>query len=340
MPVQGGTGEEPAAAGPGGRPAYQTEMFAFVDEESEQSEEVIDWLKFSESRTERREEAKRRGRNRRSGLVVLLVLALLGGAGYLWQAGKLPGFGKTEAAQAAATGPQKRDVIVVHLIPVNGGPSDTALLVDNSTKGRGTTLLLPNTLSTTSDDGTAAPLDKAVGDGIGPQTADYVLTYGERARHIAAAAARQLPPERVRSYDDKALLAAELLRLIQPDDVVLVKGSRGMALEDVVAALLGESRRFGVSVASESQCGLIDAFARLPAGEARFAQGDWREATPEGQWVLRGALAAFECSLEEAIPRHAHLIVLGRVETLLHAESHDAAPLIHWRRAYRRLSPA
>ncbi|MFG1806106.1 LCP family protein [Streptomyces sp. NPDC049040] len=168
MPVQA---EEPpggggAAAGP--RAGYQTEMFAFVDEESEQSEEVIDWLKFSESRTERREEAKRRGRNRKAGLVVLLVLALLGGTGYLWHAGKLPGLGKTKATQAAAGGPQKRDVIVVHLIPVDGGPSDTALLVDNSTKGRGTTVLLPNSLSVTSDDGTAATLDKSVGDGIGP----------------------------------------------------------------------------------------------------------------------------------------------------------------------------
>nr|WSX82077.1 LCP family protein [Streptomyces sp. NBC_00899] len=172
MPVQAGEAEEPAAAGGaaggGGRPGYQTEMFDFVDDESEQSEEVIDWLKFSESRTERREEAKRRGRNRKTGLVVLLVLALLGGTGYLWQAGKLPGFGKTKAVQAATGGAQKRDVIVVHMIPVNGGPSDTALLVDNATKGRGTTLLLPNTLSITSDDGAAAPLDKSVGDGIGP----------------------------------------------------------------------------------------------------------------------------------------------------------------------------
>ncbi|SHL00472.1 LCP family protein [Actinacidiphila paucisporea] len=165
------TEAEPAAASPAGgapRAGYQTEMFAFVDEESEQSEEVIDWLKFSESRTERREEAKRRGRNRKVGLVVVLVLALLGATGYLWQAGKLPGVGKSKAAQAAAGGPQKRDVIVVHLIPVDGGPSDTALLVDNSTKGRGTTVLLPNALSVASDDGTAASLDKSVGDGIGP----------------------------------------------------------------------------------------------------------------------------------------------------------------------------
>jgi hypothetical protein len=172
--VDGGAGAAGAGAvagqpdGPGGRGGYQTEMFAFVDEESEQSEEVIDWLKFSESRTERREEARRRGRNRKAGLVLVLVLALIGSAGYLWQAGKLPGLHKGQAAHTAAGGPQKRDAIVVHMLPVDGGPSDTAVLVDNSTKGRGTTVLLPNTLSLTSDDGTSVTLDKSVDDGIGP----------------------------------------------------------------------------------------------------------------------------------------------------------------------------
>ncbi len=147
---------------------YQTEQFSFVDEESEESEEVIDWLKFSESRTERREEAKRRGRNRKAGLVVVLVLALLGGAGYLWQAGKLPGLGKTAATATTAGGSQKRDVIVVHLLPVGGGPSSTALLVDNATKGRGTTVLIPNSVQLTGDDGNVTSLDKSVADGVGP----------------------------------------------------------------------------------------------------------------------------------------------------------------------------
>lgn len=159
----------PEAAAEAPAQNYQTELFAFVDEESEESDEVIDWLKFSESRTERREEAKRRGRNRRVGLVVVLVLALIGGAGYLWQAGRLPGLGKGKTAAApGAGGAQKRDVIVVHLLPVNGGASATALLVDNETKGRGTTVLIPNSLSLTGDDGTTTTLDKAVADGVGP----------------------------------------------------------------------------------------------------------------------------------------------------------------------------
>ncbi|WP_405581459.1 LCP family protein [Streptomyces sp. NBC_01190] len=157
---------DPDADGAG--PNYHTEQFAFLDEDSEESEEVIDWLKFSESRTERREEAKRRGRNRKAGLVVLVVLALLGAGGYLWHAGRIPGLAKDKNAPAAAGGPQKRDVIVVHLLPVSGGPSATALLVDNASKARGTTVLIPNTLQVSADDGTATTLDKSVADGVGP----------------------------------------------------------------------------------------------------------------------------------------------------------------------------
>lgn len=165
-PEQRGPGER----GPGepGGAGYQTDQFAFLDEESEESEEVIDWLKFSESRTERREESRRRSRNRKVGLVVILVLALLGGTGYLWQAGKLPGLKKDTAGTAAAGGSQKRDVIVVHLLPVSGGPSSTALLVDNSTKKHGTTVLIPNSLQLTGDDGSTTTLDKSVEDGVGP----------------------------------------------------------------------------------------------------------------------------------------------------------------------------
>ena len=79
----------PASGAPGARPGgqdaeYRTEQFSFIEEPDEDSEDVIDWLKFTESRTERREEAKRRGRNRVVALVVVLVLAVAGGVGYLW----------------------------------------------------------------------------------------------------------------------------------------------------------------------------------------------------------------------------------------------------------------
>ncbi|MCF3964151.1 LytR C-terminal domain-containing protein [Streptomyces fuscigenes] len=142
---------------------YHTEQFAFIEEPDEDSEDVIDWLAFTESRTERREEARRRGRNRVVALLVVLAVAVVGGAGYLWYAGKLPGLdAPTKKQAAAASGPQKRDVIVVHLHDTADKSTSTALLVNNETTGQGSTVLLPGTLNVTNDDGTVTTLAKSV----------------------------------------------------------------------------------------------------------------------------------------------------------------------------------
>ncbi|MGW7083685.1 LCP family protein [Streptomyces sp. NPDC054871] len=146
-------------------PAYETQQFSFIEEPDEESEDVIDWLKFTESRTERREEAKRRGRSRVVALVVVLALVIAGGVGYLWYAGKLPGLSDDASGDAAAAaGPQNRDVIVVHLHNTKGGGTSTALLVNNTTTKRGTTVLLPNSLSVTNDEGAGTTLGKSVDD--------------------------------------------------------------------------------------------------------------------------------------------------------------------------------
>ncbi|MGI5352374.1 LytR C-terminal domain-containing protein [Streptomyces sp. CA-250714] len=146
---------------------YRTEQFSFVEETSDDSEDVIDWLKFTESRTERREEAKRKGRNRVVALVVALALVLAGGVGYLWYAGMLPGTGDDQGSGGAAAGAH-RDVIVVHLRE-RGGVSSTALLVDNEGAGEGSTVLLPNSLAVSTEDGRTTTLGKSVEDqGAGP----------------------------------------------------------------------------------------------------------------------------------------------------------------------------
>lgn len=146
-------------------PAYETQQFSFIEEPDEESEDVIDWLKFTESRTERREEAKRRGRSRVVALVVVLALVIAGGVGYLWYAGKLPGLSDDASGGGeAAAGPQNRDVIVVHLHNTKGGGTSTALLVNNTTTKRGTTVLLPNSLSVTNDEGAGTTLGKSVDD--------------------------------------------------------------------------------------------------------------------------------------------------------------------------------
>ncbi|MFI0150919.1 LytR C-terminal domain-containing protein [Streptomyces lydicus] len=165
--------EQAAAGGPQGAspddPDYRTEQFSFIEEPDEDSEDVIDWLKFTESRTERREEAKRRGRSRIVALSVVLALLVAGGVGYLWWAGKLPGLAGPGTGTAAAAGGQKRDVLVVHLRDTKSGNSSTALLVDNETTHKGTTVLLPNSLVVPKDDGTATTLGKSVkADGAEP----------------------------------------------------------------------------------------------------------------------------------------------------------------------------
>ncbi|WP_431044493.1 LCP family protein [Streptomyces sp. P1-3] len=141
---------------------YRTEQFSFVEEPDEDSEDVIDWLKFAETRTERRDERRRRTRNRLIALAVVLVLAAAGGVGYLWHAGKLPGMSGSAEEQAQSGGPQQRDVIVVHLRETRGGDSSTALLVDNETTKKGTTVLLPNALAVASEEGGPTTLGKLV----------------------------------------------------------------------------------------------------------------------------------------------------------------------------------
>ncbi|MFD5497879.1 LCP family protein [Streptomyces sp. NPDC127091] len=144
---------------------YRTEQFAFVEEPDGDSEDVIDWLKFTENRTERREEAKRRARSRIVALVVVLALVATGGVGYLWYAGKLPGTGSdADTGTTTAAGAQKRDVLVVHLHDTKGGDTATALLVDNTTTQQGTTVLLPNSLALAAEDGTTTTLAKSVED--------------------------------------------------------------------------------------------------------------------------------------------------------------------------------
>ncbi|MFE6825828.1 LCP family protein [Streptomyces sp. NPDC057690] len=175
-----------AAAGRGasaasGQPQrdYETEQFAFVEEPDGDSEDVIDWLNFTENRTERREEAKRRARGRLVALAVVLALVAAGGVGYLWYAGKLPGLSSSSdsgTGTTTATAAQKRDVVVVHLHNTTGGGTSTVLLVDNTTTKQAATVLLPNSLVVTDEDGTTTTLAKSVDDDGSAGTRDALDT--------------------------------------------------------------------------------------------------------------------------------------------------------------------
>lgn len=67
---------------------------------------------------------------------------------------------------------------------------------------------------------------------------DCLCTVGELAREIAAGAVQAgLPPERIRIFEEKAEATAYLQSYLSAGDVVLIKGSRGMKMEEITAFL-------------------------------------------------------------------------------------------------------
>ncbi|WP_181703145.1 flavin reductase family protein [Chthonobacter albigriseus] len=79
-------------------------------------------------------------------------------------------------------------------------------------------------------------------------------------------------------------------------------------------------RRFGhfaVNILSEDQQPIADRFAGRGGlkGPARYEGADWVTLVT-GAPVLIGALSAIDCEVEEAIERHSHAIILGRVRAV------------------------
>ena len=84
---------------------------------------------------------------------------------------------------------------------------------------------------------------RRVGKQAAKEGIDFLFTYGKMAREIAAAAGDRLKTE---SFDSKKKLSGLLAGTISAGDVVLVKGSRGMKMEEIVTALQNELRTGGV----------------------------------------------------------------------------------------------
>ncbi|GIQ67961.1 UDP-N-acetylmuramoyl-tripeptide--D-alanyl-D-alanine ligase [Xylanibacillus composti] len=82
-----------------------------------------------------------------------------------------------------------------------------------------------------------ADFHRDIGEALDPVHIDYVYTYGELGEHIAAGALSHYNPQHVQAFRDKEKLIAALKQLVRPDDIILIKGSRGMKLEVVADAL-------------------------------------------------------------------------------------------------------
>ncbi|MCE7791299.1 UDP-N-acetylmuramoyl-tripeptide--D-alanyl-D-alanine ligase [Salipaludibacillus sp. CUR1] len=72
------------------------------------------------------------------------------------------------------------------------------------------------------------------GKDIDPDKIDYVFTFGVLGKKIAEGAKVKFQDHCVFAYEDKQALIAKLKEVVEKEDIVLVKGSRGMKLEEVV----------------------------------------------------------------------------------------------------------
>ncbi|KKB80720.1 flavin reductase [Devosia limi DSM 17137] len=94
-------------------------------------------------------------------------------------------------------------------------------------------------------------------------------------------------------------------------------------------------RRFTVNILSSAHRQIAETFAgrRGLRGAERYADARWQQ---HGQApALIDALAVIECDLDEAIERHSHAILIGRVLSVSHRTGVD--PLVYWQGDYRRL---
>jgi flavin reductase (DIM6/NTAB) family NADH-FMN oxidoreductase RutF len=94
---------------------------------------------------------------------------------------------------------------------------------------------------------------------------------------------------------------------------------------------------FCVNVLAQDQRAIADRFAGRDGakGVDRYDAAEWQPLVT-GALGLVGALAVIDCELEEAIERHSHAILIGRVKAV--SLRGEAEPLLYWHGAYRHLS--
>lgn len=95
---------------------------------------------------------------------------------------------------------------------------------------------------------------------------------------------------------------------------------------------------FGVSILSGEQVDVAERFAGKNgvSGVNRFTGAQWMTAAT-GVPLLVGALATFDCEVEDIVERHSHAIIIGRVLKLNNSER--KAALAYWQGQYVILYP-
>ena len=97
--------------------------------------------------------------------------------------------------------------------------------------------------------------------------------------------------------------------------------------------LLERYRSFGVNILRADQIAIAERFDGRNGlkGADRFTGAQWLQLA-SGVPLLKGALAAIDCEVEDIVERHSHALVIGRVLDLV--LSQPAAALAYWQGQY------
>lgn len=103
------------------------------------------------------------------------------------------------------------------------------------------------------------------------------------------------------------------------------------------ARALRVGRPLGVNLLAPMQQATAACFAGATGvkGEHRFEEDGWVQAG-NGAWVLSTALCGMACIIDEVWLRHAHLLVLARVDAVALRSTAPAVPLMYWSAGYRQ----
>jgi UDP-N-acetylmuramoyl-tripeptide--D-alanyl-D-alanine ligase len=131
----------------------------------------------------------------------------------------------------------------------NAGPDSMraalTLLTDMQSSGRRIAVLAD--MLELGPDGEA--FHREVGRLVAELKINRLYTYGQLARHIQdAAIAAGLPFDRTLHSENHAQIVDTLVKTVQPSDIILIKGSRGMAMERVAEGFIQGYSIFPVKV--------------------------------------------------------------------------------------------
>lgn len=136
------------------------------------------------------------------------------------------------------------------------------------------------------------------------------------------------------SLDGEAngLTATSLCSVVTEPPLVVVSVNSGAAVERLISG----SGAFAINFLTGDQHRIARLFTGPETGnDERFSEGEW-VTLASGAPVLEGALATFDCTVENRISHGTHTIFFGRVVAAL---SLDQECLIYRDGSFRRLAP-